>query len=215
MARTLSIRSRLVGILLLVIVVFGGATLLISMLIARRAVRTLSHELIARQADGVADQLEGFFAPVRGAIDIGEAWGKEGILDPDQPERLRALLQPVLERFKQMSAALVADDRGREFMLLRTGGRWITRQTRRDEWGARVKWTEDGKEEWREIDYDPRSRPWFQGAMERRDKEPRVFWTDPYRFFSAPFPPCAPWFSRPAHASVPGRRPAWWVACCP
>ncbi|MCK6461433.1 MAG: SpoIIE family protein phosphatase, partial [Planctomycetes bacterium] len=109
---------------------------------------------------------------------------KEGILDPDQPERLRALLQPVLERFKQMSAALVADDRGREFMLLRTGGRWITRQTRRDEWGARVKWTEDGKEEWREIDYDPRSRPWFQGAMERRDKEPRVFWTDPYRFFT-------------------------------
>ena len=112
MARTLSIRSRLVGILLLVIVAFGGATLLISVLIARRAVRSLSHDLIARQADGVAAQLEGFFAPVRGAIDIGEGWGKEGILDPDQPDRLRPLLQPVLERFPQMSAALVADDRG-------------------------------------------------------------------------------------------------------
>ncbi len=184
MARTLSIRSRLVGILLLVIVVFGGATLLISMLIARRAVRTLSHELIARQADGVADQLEGFFAPIRGAIDIGEAWGKEGILDPDQPERLRALLQPVLEKYPQMSAALVADDRGREFMLLRKEGKWITRQTRRDEWGTRAKWTEDGKEEWREIDYDPRTRPWFVGAMERREKEVRIFWAEPYRFFT-------------------------------
>jgi serine phosphatase RsbU (regulator of sigma subunit) len=187
-ARTLSIRSRLVGILLLVIVVFGGATLLISVLIARRAVRSLSHDLIARQADGVAAQLEGFFAPVRGAIDIGEGWGKEGILDPDQPDRLRPLLQPVLERFPQMSAALVADDRGREFMLLRTGGKWITRQTRRDEWGTRVKWTENGTEEWREVDYDPRTRPWFQGALERRDRKDRLFWTEPYRFFTTKQP---------------------------
>jgi serine phosphatase RsbU (regulator of sigma subunit) len=192
-ARTLSIRSRLVGILLLVIVVFGGAVLVISMVVARRAVRTLSHDLIARQADGVVERLESFFAPVRGAIEIGESWGKEGILDPLKPDELRALLQPVLAKFDQISSALVADDRGREFMLLRTGGNWITRQTRRDEWGTRVKWTEwkDGErvtEEWREIDYDPRTRPWFQGAMEHRDDDSRIFWTEPYVFFTTKQP---------------------------
>jgi serine phosphatase RsbU (regulator of sigma subunit) len=191
-ARTLSIRSRLVGILLLVIVVFGGATLVISMLIAGRAVRTLSHDLIARQADGVAERLESFFSPVRGSIEIGESWGKEGILDPDKPDELRALLQPVLTRFPQISSALVADDRGREFMLLRTDGKWITRQTRRDEWGTRVKRAEwkGGAcvlDEWLEIDYDPRTRPWFQGAMTLGAGK-GIFWTDPYRFFTTQQP---------------------------
>jgi len=192
MARTLSIRSRLVGILLLVILVFGGAALALSMLMARRAVRTLSRDLIAHQADAVADQLKGFFAPVYGTIDIGESWGKDGLLDPDKPDELRTLFLPILTQFPQMSSALVADDRGREFMLLHTAGKWITRQTRRDEWGARVKWTEwtDGepKEEWRDIDYDPRTRPWFQGAMARRDPDQPLFWTEPYRFFTTKQP---------------------------
>lgn len=192
MARTLSIRSRLVGILLLVIVVFGGAALLVTMFVARKAVRKLSHDLIARQADNVAGQLESFFAPVRSAIEIGESWGEEGILDPDKPDELRPLLQPLLQRFPQMSAALVADDRGREFMLLRRDGKWTTRQTRRDEWGSRVKWTEwvDGvaKEEWRETEYDPRTRPWFTGALQHRDQQARVYWTEPYRFFTTQEP---------------------------
>jgi serine phosphatase RsbU (regulator of sigma subunit) len=191
--RTLSIRSRLVGILLLVIVVFGGAAFTVTAVVARKAVRKLSHDLIARQADGVKERLDAFFAPVRGAIEIGESWGKEGILDPDKPDELRALLQPVLERFEQISSALVADDRGREFMLLRMDGKWIQRQTRRDEWGTRVKWTEwtDGErtaDEWREIDYDPRTRPWFEGALKHGEDEARIFWTEPYRFFTTQQP---------------------------
>ncbi|HEX5136178.1 MAG TPA: SpoIIE family protein phosphatase, partial [Planctomycetota bacterium] len=189
MARTLSVRSRLVGILLLVIIVFGGAVFALTAFIARRAVQTLSKELIARQADGVADQLESFFAPVQGALAIGESWGKEGVLDPDKPDEMRTLLQPLLVRFRQMSAALVADDRGHEFMLLRVGDKWSTRQARPDEWGTRVKWTDwtDGKgtEEWKDVAYDPRTRPWYQGAMAHRGDGKRVFWTEPYTFFTA------------------------------
>jgi len=198
MTRTLSIRSRLVGILLLVIIVFGSAVFALTFLVARRAVRTLSHKLIAHQADGVSDQLESFFAPVQSAIAVGESWGKEGILDPDRPDDLRVLLLPIMMQFKQMSSALVADDRGHEFMLLHLPGdkpqedKWVTRQTRRDEWGTRVKWTEwkDGKgtEEWRDIDYDPRSRPWFKGAMERRGQKDPLFWTEPYHFFTTKQP---------------------------
>ncbi|HEX5136188.1 MAG TPA: SpoIIE family protein phosphatase [Planctomycetota bacterium] len=188
MVRSLSMRSRLVGILLLVIVVFGGAVFVLTALVAQRAVQTLSKELIARQADGVADRLESFFAPVQGTLSIGESWGKEGILDPDKPEELRTLLRPVLERFRQITAALVADDRGHEFMLLRAGDKWSMRQTRPDEWGTRVKWAdlEDGRwvEAWKDLDYDPRRRPWYQGAVANLGDKKRIFWTEPYTFFT-------------------------------
>jgi len=188
MTRTLSIRSRLVGILFLVIVAFGGAVFGLSIYGSRRAVRTLSRELIARQVDDVAERLDSYLSPVGGALDIGKSWGAEGLLDPDRPQEMRPLLQPLLNRFPQMSAALVADDRGREFMLLHTEGKWLTRETRRDEWGSRVRWTDwtDGtpKEEWKETDYDPRTRPWFQGAMASRGADHAVHWTEPYKFFT-------------------------------
>jgi serine phosphatase RsbU (regulator of sigma subunit) len=196
MARGLSIRSRLIGDLSLVIIVFGVAVSLLVFLGARSAVRTLSRQLITRQIDDLAERLDIFFAPAREAVQVGEGWGAEGLLDPDRPEDLRTLFQPLLHRFPQISAILVADDRGREYMLTRQEGKWVSREVRRDEWGSRAKWREwaegqPGREEWREIDYDPRERPWFRGAMERAAETRagrRICWTEPYRFFTAKKP---------------------------
>jgi two-component system sensor histidine kinase/response regulator len=40
--------------------------------------------------------------------------------------------------------------------------------------------------EMRERDYDARERPWFKGAMALPDD--RVFWTEPYIFFTTKEP---------------------------
>ena len=89
-----------------------------------------------------------------------------------------------------------ADGRGREHMVLRTGTEWHNRQCRPDEWGSRTRWLSwsdeapQPVESWRELDYDPRIRPWFTGAIERRraagdvDADQLVHWTEPYIFFT-------------------------------
>ncbi len=90
---------------------------------------------------------------------------------------------------------MVADGRGREYLLLRSGERWRNRITRRDEWGTRTRWLEWSDEApapvetWRELDYDPRARPWYQGALEARESATgALHWTEPYTFFTTKDP---------------------------
>ena len=110
----------------------------------------------------------------------------------------------LLEEFGQLSSVTFADTTGRELLLLRTEGGWINRVTDRERWGPRSRWHEtaggdidtvaQSDFEWRELDYDPRTRVWHAGALERRlALEERgttpeigefVHWTAPYRFFS-------------------------------
>jgi serine phosphatase RsbU (regulator of sigma subunit) len=113
------------------------------------------------------------------------------------------LLVPVLREFPQFTSAMVADGRGREHMVLHVGDQWSVRRVRPDEWGLRTHWLQwSGRQpqpvsSWREIDYDPRLRPWFEGAVaRRRGRDPAaeptadqlVHWTAPYTFFTAQHP---------------------------
>jgi hypothetical protein len=96
---------------------------------------------------------------------------------------------------------MVADERGREHIVFHFGDAWSSRHTRRDAWGDRAAWLEwtDARPEpaatWRESDYDPRRRPWYQGAVGARsaastEARPadRVYWTEPYTFYTARAP---------------------------
>jgi serine phosphatase RsbU (regulator of sigma subunit) len=93
---------------------------------------------------------------------------------------------------------MVADDRGREIMLMRTSDGWRRRESRRDEWVSRVRWTEwtDGASErdstFAELEYDPRTRPWYLGALalDAAVNQPRgpIHWTEPYTFFTTKDP---------------------------
>ena len=75
---------------------------------------------------------------------------------------------------------------------------WRCRQTRRDQWQDQVKWLEwsnDQRDTARtrteQLDYDPRVRPWFQGAIAKSDASgnssdtaQQLHWTEPYVFFT-------------------------------
>ena len=78
---------------------------------------------------------------------------------------------------------MIADDRGREHMLLsleQTGSLdyendWLFRRTRKDEWGDEVELYEWSGESYEQasvsrkaIEYDPRETVWFQGAISKR-----------------------------------------------
>ena len=199
MARPMSIRRSLLLNLIVVIVLMGAAITSIAAFASRRTVQTLSQALITRSIDQTEARLREFFEPVIRSMHVAGSWGEAGLLDLERPEELSALLVPLMREFPQISSLMVADGRGREHMVLREGERWTLRRVRRDEWRQRaqvLEWTDTQPEPWasqKEIDYDPRQRPWYQGAIAKRDVDAALgvaepgqleHWTNPYPFFT-------------------------------
>lgn len=200
MVRTVSIRRSLLVNIVGVIVALSATIIVVSAVGSRRAVSRLSASVITRTTEQVRQRLRNFFDPVSGGLQIARSWGREGLLDLDQPERLGAQLSPFIREYHQVSSIIIADGRGREYMLTRVGSGWSSRQLNPGEWGPRARvsqWTDDQPEpvvSWRELEYDPRTRPWYEGAVRRRRElgglqvrrpELLLHWTEPYTFFSS------------------------------
>jgi serine phosphatase RsbU (regulator of sigma subunit) len=107
-------------------------------------------------------------------------------------EDFNRLFMPVLRHHASISAVMHADSRGNELMLLDEGGhQYLGCNTIG---GAGIPgrtytaWAEQGDtlvllRTWQaETAYDPRDRPWFQGASATAG--PEVYWTSPYKFFN-------------------------------
>ena len=195
-ARPVSIRRSLLGSVAVLIVLLGAAILATTFLGERHAVQTLSRALIAQTRDRTVERLHGFFDPVESGLLLLRAWIGSGIAKPDDPEVMNRVLVPLMRQYPQTSSVLIADGRGHEHILFRRGNAWRSRQTRRDQWGAETRWLEWTDSDpmprviWRTIDYDPRTRPWYQGAAEQRARRERldeaglVAWTAPYTFLT-------------------------------
>jgi serine phosphatase RsbU (regulator of sigma subunit) len=201
MTRPTSIRQGLLRSLLLIIVLVGGGIIAVSLYAARHMLESLAREVIGHNLTVTEVELQRFFGPVEAALRTAADWGNRGLLDDDRPDRLNPLFQPLLTEFPQVSTVVVADDTGREYMLLRTAAGWENRETRRSQWGSRTRWHlwRDGEPKpeivTRDLDYDPRRRPWFQGALRAQvnlvrgtDDGPRIYWTRPYTFFDTGAP---------------------------
>src|SRR5262245_26730035 len=119
----------------------------------------------------------------------GRAWGADGLLSMDDPDGLNRILIPVLTSRSEITSVLFAREDGREILLLKTDKGWDNRLTDVARMGKLQHWMHrDAQagylgEEWRERDYDPRKRPWYQGAMSLADDH-AIYWTEPYQFFT-------------------------------
>lgn len=190
MPRTVTIYRGLLTTFLAVVMILSGAILAITIFGVRHAIETLAVELIRGTTNEAEERLRRFFTPAQRGLAVARAWGEAGLLPIEQPDTINAALMPMLREFPQITSVLVADRRGRENMLLRIGDTWKNRRTRVDLWGTSSQWAEwddDGvpSVEWRELGYDPRVRPWFEGAI---DAEGGVHWTSPYTFFTTKDP---------------------------
>ncbi len=208
-SRPVTLRSRLVRDLSLLVIGFGLLAVVVMAVGTRWAARSLA-EVIMGQALAVTEsRLDGFFDGVEEHLTVIERQCTSGVLavDPSDPadadpetalargelDRI-AILAPIIEASAAISSIIVADDRGREHLLMRMPEQWRSRLLAVDEWPeARLRtWAADagtsadaaatGTVAREVIDYDPRRRPWFRGAMEVAPG--RRHWTEPYRFFS-------------------------------
>ena len=214
MPATVSIRKSLLVNLVIMVVVMRGAIVATTFLGSRHAVRKLSESVIRQTLDNVEMRLERFFAEPTRQLLLGrqraeagfyespsdqDAAGQDGGRDiPALHTRLNLLLAPLIEHYPQVSSLMIADSRGREHMLLYSGGRWRNRITRRDQWGDQVRWLEWSqdapapRQENEKLDYDPRRRPWHKDAIETlaqvQNGASAVHWTEPCFFFTTKEP---------------------------
>jgi hypothetical protein len=152
--------------------------------------RNIFQSLTGRITEQIETRFKGFVEPITSNLLIARQWGKEGSLDLEDPRSLDSRFIPVLDQVPQISGVLIADDRGRQYFLHRQGDRWVTRLTDAENAKSRTASEDRGTPststtgETGRSDYDPRSRPWFEGAIQH-DAERTPYWTKPYVFETA------------------------------
>jgi serine phosphatase RsbU (regulator of sigma subunit) len=199
-ARSVSIYQNLVASLAVVIVLLGGATIALTFVSSKQTAEDLAGVILDKTVSQVELNLQQFFEPATRTLELIREWERAGMLETEDASAMNGLLAPLLRANRQLSAVMVADERGREHILFHSGQTWRSRQTRRDVWGTRSAWLEwrddpvDPVSSSRQSDYDPRQRPWYEGAVAVRgaaDRPPvvgRVYWTEPYMFYTAEAP---------------------------
>jgi serine phosphatase RsbU (regulator of sigma subunit) len=190
MARPVSIRRSLLTNLIVLVLGLGTAILVTTWLGTRRTLRQVTASLITRALDQTDSELHRFFDPVSHVLLAAQAWGEAGLLRAEDAAALEKLLLPVTRTLPQVSAVLLADERERSWLLRRQDGGFALRETDPLRFGGRMRvqeWRDDAparREFLDDRDYDPRTRPWYQLALERRS-QPGPHWTAPYPFFTS------------------------------
>ena len=191
------LRGRLVLAAVLLVLGTAGAIGAVFLWSALSTVESLSSALIDSTTKRTRGELDDFVRTVRD--DVSVLRGLAGAM-PTPLARgadLASQWVPFMRTRKQITAIRLADSSGREYELLRVGDRWFGRTTlwtakpdeqQTTEWSE---WTDASGPEGalqyeKELNYDPRTRPWFQEAM-ARDPD-TISWTSPYIFFTTKQP---------------------------
>lgn len=173
----------------------GVATLIIVILLIalylstanRRDVLVLSDELIDTLDSRIALEVSAYLDPAIRATHIGRDMLQNGALG-DRQDLAIDYSSMVLGSVPQIKNMLFADSGGNFLMVSqRAGGGTDVKIVRNTPGPRRVTWIHRdaagkfiGQEDDPTDDFDPRTRPWYAGAIKTDD----LFWTEPYVFFT-------------------------------
>lgn len=157
----------------------------------RSGVLNLSNEVLEELQSRISLEVESYLEPAYRATMLVREMAKYGSFET-QYQTTERLAASMLRRIPQVDSFNFADSNG-NFMMVRRGksGGIDTKLIRNAPGSREVIWIRrdtDGNEIARETDakdtYDPRSRPWYTGAVNTSG----VYWTDPYIFYTAQVP---------------------------
>jgi signal transduction histidine kinase/CheY-like chemotaxis protein len=179
------------AIALLSLTVFSSS---VYFLLYRPMVLELASAQLNVTSEQVTSRLRTLVARAEAVAHLNHDWGSRGLIDIEHPQRYNDLLRAQIEHGPQLSSMVAAHESGRELLLLRMpDGRWLNRYTNPADGSKQahfLTWSADGKlekDEWRESDYDARTRPWFKGGM-AESADDAIYWTPPYVFRSTQEP---------------------------
>jgi hypothetical protein len=108
-----TIYQSLLASLAVVILLLGGATIALTFIGSKQTAETLAAVLLDKTVSQVELNLRQFFEPATGVLELVRGWDSAGLLDPDDAAATNRLLAPILRADRQLSALMVADERGR------------------------------------------------------------------------------------------------------
>lgn len=198
--RSLSMRTSLLLAFGSVLLLTAGGIFINSLYTSNRVLRTLSTSLVDHTEALAEVKLDAFFGRVS-TINAGTAIRlKNGLLTWGDWDSFRLFLSPMLRNMPQVSLVGAGDGQGNAYNLVRQSTNWLSQEIRPAEWGNRSRWKEFSvggefvREWWDETDFDPRTRPWYTGAMEASQAGGEFeagsslglspFWTKPYKFYT-------------------------------
>jgi GAF domain-containing protein/class 3 adenylate cyclase len=155
----------------------------------RRDALALSNEVLGAIERRIAGELEAFIKPIEDTLQLTADILENTSFDIHNRDFLEPLAFRVLDNLSQVSNFIVADPGGNFLMIARQpDGALHTKIIEQSTEATQVTWIRRDPEgnvidEETSVDdsYDPRNRPWYTGALNR--KEP--YWSDFYIFFSS------------------------------
>ncbi len=159
---------------------------------SRRTVLQVSEDLILQAASTTRDQVHAFLLPPKGVTQQLLEHASSGSLDLHDVDGIEALYLDLLAVYPPIAMIDWATAEGDFLMVKRQpdGALWTKRIERRDldepvvTWKQRVAGAGVRQVSATYVDpedhYDPRERPWFQGAVDQAG----LFWSDVYVFWS-------------------------------
>ncbi|HEX5805445.1 MAG TPA: response regulator [Macromonas sp.] len=179
------------GLILIALVVFALGSY---RLLVRPTVQGLAQAEMGLVSEQVDARIQYLLGSVEVTLRSSRSWGLDGALDHNQVWRFNEFFFPIIGHHPEISSVNFAHESGREILLLHTAdGKWVNRLSDPQRWGRQTFWLTWGEDhqlekvEMRELDYDTRKRPWFQGAMALASTD-AIHWTDPYIFFTTKEP---------------------------
>ena len=160
----------------------------------RGTVDHLSKDMVTKSLLRTDIELENFFTTIREDLIVTAQEHSVQTYDHTDYRKLNAEFRPLVKNKKQLSSIMMATSEGDEFLILDLDTSWmfrITHKGSRDSFPDELFWADIEMNEphyrkKKDVEYDPRSRPWYQMAKEH--DEMHVNWTDPYTFFTTKDP---------------------------
>ncbi|MCC7166158.1 MAG: PAS domain S-box protein [Rhodospirillales bacterium] len=178
---------RIVGSVMLVMASLGA---LFYLAVLRPTTDQLAVAEMEKASNEATANVNNLVGQIERVLTTARNWGQSGAVNLKDIEVFNRFFVPVLMNSSQVTAIIMADDNGRGFFLLRGEDRgWINQVTDVARFGKRHQWLHWrdvdvlAKEEWMDADFDPRRRPWHQGAITQAQDD-GIFWTEPYSFFA-------------------------------
>jgi class 3 adenylate cyclase len=154
----------------------------------RRDTLALSENLLESLDRRIATQVHDYLAPASEMVQLVAEILEEPTFGIDKRSELEALIFQILRAYPQLTTFSAGTPEG-EFLMVKKmpDGGIDTKNIEISEAGRRVYWIRRdrenkivGEEESKDDPYDPRVRPWYEGAV----KDKRLYWTDIYIFFT-------------------------------
>ena len=183
-----------------IISILGGALLILSIMLINitHTTESLAKSLIDRTTSNSKTELDKYFETIIANLYIGRDLCDQGIFDAIDYKQINTYIIPIFQNIPSLNTVVVADTLGNEYSLIREDSTWLSNvvyESRdsgmviiRDRWqGDNINRTTTA--EWIDYNanYDPRTRPWFIGAI-NTTKPDIVWWTQPYLFFTHQIP---------------------------